>query len=148
MDPTPQKPRRSHGKAILLLLFVFLLGNLTGIGGASALMLKRLQSNFRNPATANGPATKFLDRTEKNLADNLDLTPDERERVHREFQVTRERLAAVRARMVGELRWEARDSIRRIAREIPEEKRQQFRERAIRRLRPWGFAQENETPAE
>jgi hypothetical protein len=108
-------------------------------------MLKRLQSNFRNPSTANGPATKFLERTEEKLAKDLELTPVERKAVHRELEITREELAGVRGRMIGELRWVARDSVRRIALQIPEEKRRPFRERAIKRLRPWGVSPEAET---
>lgn len=142
MESPLRKNRRGGLKAIALLFFVFLLGNLTGVSGSTVFMLKRLQSNVRNPSIANGPAARFLDRMEATIADELNLTPREREGVHEEFQITRERLAGIRTRMVGEMRSLTRDTVVRVSRRIPEEKRRLFRERAAARLGPWGFAPE------
>lgn len=140
METSPRNSRRSTVKAILVLLLVFLLGNLTGIGASTSLMLKRLQANVRQPETSHGAAVRLLDRAERKLDESLDLSPSERADVHGEFMVTRQRLAEIRLRMIGELRRLSHDTVERVSRRIPESKRGDFRRLADERLRPWGFA--------
>ena len=143
MNDTPVPPKsRNRLKALLLLALVFFLGVVAGVGITSVIAVKRLQAALRNPAAATGPATRFIDRVEKDLSKNLDLSTSEKAVVREELEASRGKLMEIRSGLHRDLRSLARDSVERIAKRLPEEKRQALRDHVQERLRPWGGGEE------
>ena len=142
-EPPPAPKSRVSIKAIALLVAVFILGGVCGVGGTSIIVTKRLQSafreNLRNPGNASGPADRMLDRLEDRLTKELDLTADEQAAVGEELDQTRAQLRDVRSGMGRDLRRISIGTIWRIGQRLPDEKRRKFRQIARQRLRPWGI---------
>lgn len=140
-DPDINPPRRRSGtaKAILLLLAVFLLGSVTGVGGTMIVMFKRLQENVRHPEFAAGPANRFINRIGKDLSEDLKLGPDEAKAVREELETSRTELREIRVKLARDVRGVAGETVERISRRLPPEKREALRERVRERLRPWGL---------
>ncbi len=137
---SPSSPKHRCFKAIALLLFVFILGNLTGIGGSACVMLKHLQSTLRDPSIVNPRVENFLDRAASKIGDDLDLNATDRKAVREELETTGNRLGEIRLQMATDLKATARETIDRIEPRLSEEKRAAFRESAARHLAPWGIA--------
>jgi hypothetical protein len=142
-SPPPTSSRRGLGKAILLLFGVFLLGNLTGIGGSIVVILKRFQENVRHPELITGPTSRFLHRTESQLTQELHLTPAEQLQVRAELQKTRDQIIDIRLRRSEEMRQLTRETIDRIAANLPPEKQAGLRKHAQKQFAPWGLLEKN-----
>lgn len=138
---TPPKSR-NRLKAFLLLALVFFLGVVAGVGITGVVTVKRLQASLRNPAAASGAATRFIDRVEKDLTKHLDLSNSEKAAVREELEASRGKLMEIRLGLHRDLRGLAQDSVERIAKRLPEEKRQALREHVQERLRPWEAREE------
>ncbi|MBK1883886.1 hypothetical protein JIN85_15820 [Luteolibacter pohnpeiensis] len=130
-------------KAIALLVLMFLLGAVGGVGVTSMVISKRLQATFRenlrNPNRSSGPVDLMFNRLEKNLTKELDLTAAEQEAVGEELEQTRVQMRAVRTGIGRDVRRIGIGTVIRIGKRLPEEKRQKFREIARERLLPWGI---------
>ena len=136
--PTAAPPkRRNRLKALLLLALVFVLGLVSGVGLTSVIAIKRLQASLRNPVAAAGAANRFIDRVEKDLTKHLDLSSSEEAIVREELQASRGKLLEIRTGLHRDLRSLAQESVERIAKRLPEEKRQALRDHVQERLRPW-----------
>ncbi|MGC4016243.1 MAG: hypothetical protein QM755_17230 [Luteolibacter sp.] len=137
--PPALPKKRSKWKAVLLLLVVFLLGAVTGVFTCGAVILAKLRESARNPAAASRPMERFFDRTERQLDRELNLDAEEKQAVHEELETTSGRLREIRMGVSRDVRALAHDSVERIAARLPEEKRAAFREKASKRLGPWGL---------
>lgn len=136
--PPPIAPPRKKWKAILLLIVVFALGGIAGIGGTTLVIMKRVQANLKNPVVAENVGNRFLSRVNRNIDKELKLNPEQQVAVRQELDVTRERLGEIRVSVLRDLRGLAGDTLERISKRLPEEKRALLRERFRDRLRPWG----------
>lgn len=106
-------------------------------------MLNRFQENIRHPEIINGPASRFINRTESQLSKELNLTPTERSHVRAELQKTRDRMIEIRLRRSAEMRQLTRETIDRIASGLPPEKQTGLRKHAQNRFAPWGLLEKN-----
>lgn len=131
--------RKSSKKAIVLLVMVFLLGAITGMGGSIMVMIHRLQNNLNNPELADGPANRVINRMENDLKSHLDLSPEESSAVREELEQSRKELREIRIKLSQDLRRVAGDTTDRIGNRLPEAKRQPLRDLANKRLKPWGL---------
>lgn len=129
-------------KAIGLLVLVFVLGVTAGAGGLVFFTVKRLQRAAQAPDQADGPAEMLLARLESQVSSELDLTPGERQAVHEELEVTMKEIRALRVRLSQDATALVQDTLQRIEARLPEEKHAELRERARKRLRPWGVMNE------
>lgn len=136
-DPSPAPGRR---RAILLLLLVFLLGAACGIGGGLLVLRRAAQRAFAGESGANRSVELLTFAMEKQVFAELDLTPAERAAAERELTVTATQLKDLRTRLRTDMRAVVEDSIMRIEQHLPPDKRSRFRERAAKRLQPWGLA--------
>ncbi len=134
--------RRSRLKAILLLLVIFILGVVVGVGGLAMLMADRLKDAVRHPETAEGPSDRVIDRIGDDLEDHLDLTPEENQAVREELAVGHGELREIRKKLLHDVRDVIGETVGRIEDRLPEEKRPPFRERVGERLDPWGLDSE------
>lgn len=130
--------RKGPLKAIVLLAVIFGLGALAGAGATVWTLRAHLQDIARDPSKADGPAVKVIARVEEDLTSHLDLTPDERAGVQEELEFTRAVLRERRGELVEDLRQVALDTVERLEKRVPEEKRAALRERVGERLDPWG----------
>jgi hypothetical protein len=131
--------RRSKWKALLLLLVVFFLGAAAGVGTCGAIIVAKLKADARNPGGASRPMQRFFDRTEKQLGKELELDPSERQAVHEELAVTSDRVRDIRLHLSKDVRTLARETVDRIASHLPPAKQSLLREKAAKRLGPWGL---------
>ncbi len=139
--PAPKKSR-NRLKAFLLLALVFFLGMAAGVGITGVITVKRLQASLRNPAAVAGPATRFIDRVERDLTKRLDLTASEQAAVREELETSRGKLMEIRSGLRGQARELVEDSLVRIAKRLPEGKREALRLHVKERLRPWGLGED------
>jgi len=135
----PLLKKRSKWKAILLLLVMFMLGMVAGVGTCGVVVLAKLRESVRNPAAASRPMERFFDRTERQLDRELALDTAEKQAVHEELETTSGKLREIRLGVSRDVRALAHDSVERIAARLPEAKRAAFREKASKRLGPWGL---------
>lgn len=138
-DIPKTEARKGSKKAIALLVAVFLLGAITGIGGSVILSVHRLKENMRHPGLSQGPANRMIDRIGKDLEKQLDLTSEESAAVREELAASREQLREIRVRLLQDLRGVAGGTVDRIATRLPEAKRKPLRELTKERLEPWGL---------
>lgn len=141
-DIPKKEARKGSKKAIALLVAVFLLGAITGIGGSVMVTVHRLKENMRHPELSQGPANRMIDRIGKDFEKQLDLTSDESAGVRKELAASREQLREIRVRLLQDLRRVAGETIDRIGDRLPEAKRDPMRELANERLEPWGMKPE------
>lgn len=136
-------PMRWRGWLIAAAIFV--LGVV--VGGASVTWLgarvvrRSLQGG---PGTPAGFAERAAVRIGADLRKNLQLTPDEAQRVQAILDESAANLRTMRREALQNARVELRSSMRRIAAELPPEKRAQFREIVARRYERLGLR----TPAD
>ena len=138
-DVSKSEPRKGSKKAIVLLVALFLLGVIVGIGGTVSVMIHRLQNNLSHPELAEGPANRVLNRIGADLDKHLDLTPEESTAVREELEMSRNELRVIRINLSQDLRTVAAAAVERISDRLPEAKRTLLRERASERLKPWGL---------
>jgi len=131
--------RRSKWKALLLLVFVFFLGAIAGVGTCGAIIVAKLKADARNPGGASRPMQRFFDRAEKQLGKELDLDPTERQAVHDELAVTSGRVREIRLNLSRDVRTLARETVDRIASHLTPAKQSLLREKATKHLGPWGL---------
>ena len=135
-DLRPTVTRR--WKAIGLLCLVFILGAVTGIGGGALILRHVIQSRISAGITG----VPLLDRAERAILSNPDLTNAEREAIKVEFAVTRSRIIESRKNMLSELRETAEDTLNRIKTHLPAGKQDLLDQQARKQLAPWGMLQE------
>ncbi len=138
-DIPPATPRSS--RALLLLLFVFLLGAASGIGGGLLVLRHFARRAFIGEMRENGPVELVTAALEKQVSSELDLTAAERQAARRELAITVTRFKDLRTRLRSDARDVIEDTIVRIEQHLPPEKRTKLRERVGSRLRPWGLVQ-------
>lgn len=135
MDTAPS--RKSRWKAIGLLCLVFILGMVIGVGGG-ALVLRRV---MRNQAAGGNIGTPRLDRAEREIISNLNLTAPEQMAVRNEFDITRREIREHRRMMFENIRGIGESTVSRIKIRLPEEKQAKFEQQARKRFRAWGISQ-------
>ncbi len=136
----PSNKKRSRAKAILLLIAVFGLGAITGVGGSVIITVNRIKHNLRNPDPANGPADRVLKRIGNRLEKDLDLTEEENRWVREELVTTRDQLGEVRMKLRKDIEAVIHDTVARIENRLPEGKRAELQRKADEFLEHWGMA--------
>jgi cell division protein FtsB len=129
MNPT------SRWKAIAVLVVVFLLGLVAGIGGTALVVRRTLQKQIATGMVG----TPLIDRLEKEMKTTLHLTPAEQTAVGAELDITRHQLIERRQHMIEGLRTTSEDTLSRIKAHLPPDKQAMLEERARNRLAPWGL---------
>ena len=138
-DIPKTEARKGSKKAIALLVLVFLLGAITGIGGSIMVTVHRLKENMRHPELSQGPANRMIARIGKDLEKQLDLTAEESDAVREELAASRVQLHEIRVQLLQDVRSVAVETVDRIASRLPEAKRKPLRELTNERLEPWGL---------
>lgn len=129
----------SRWKALLLLVFVFILGAACGIGGGLLVVRRIAQHAIAHPGGENAPMDRAAAHIESIIASDLDLTADERAAVHTELQQTATDFKALRAEVWQRAMVNVQDTLGRISRHLPAEKQERLREQAAKRLKPWSL---------
>lgn len=137
--PPSAPPRRL--RALLLLLLVFCLGAASGIGGGLILLQRLAHRAWAGEMGEKSPMELVTQSLERQMSDELDLTPAERRAVQRELAVTVLRFRDLRTRLRADSREIVEDTLTRLEKHLPPEKTARLRERAGSRLRPWGLMQ-------
>lgn len=105
MTPTPPKPvSRCVGKAVWLLLGVYIIGIFTGIGGGMLVIQHKARQVFRGSGEARGAIDFVFAKVESDLARDARLTPDERAVLHERMGALAREFKQSRLRLAGELR--------------------------------------------
>lgn len=138
---TSSAPRRRRWVAVALLVLMFFLGIVTGVGGGALVLRHRLQQRMLNLTKA-APSDALIDHFEKEIDSSMKLSDDERAAVKSELAITRDQVAEIRQRTVIELRATTRDSLDRIKAKLPNDKREVLEGKARERLAPWGLLPE------
>lgn len=147
MKPEIQPPSSRRGISLKvwgILTAVFLIGCLAGSGGTMMYLKNRLQENFRQALAGgktSGPGEQMLNRFERNLAKELDLTEAEKAAVRTEMDQTRARLRELRESAATDFTQVTRDSVERVSTALPPGKRKIFREMTRERLKSWGIVE-------
>ncbi len=136
---SPPKPSRSNWKAVLLLLFVFILGAGCGLGGGLLLFRSWFRLAVTAPLSHHGPIDKLAAHIETNLSRSLKLSDDECRAVHEELAVSTRKAKELRLRVGDEVRELAADTIERVGRHLPADKQANWRRQATAKLEPWGL---------
>jgi cell division protein FtsB len=125
----------SRWKAIAVLVVVFVLGLVAGIGGTALVVRRSLQKQIATGMIE----TPLIDRLEKEMKTSLNLTPAEQTAVGAELDITRRQLIERRQHMIEGLRATSEDTLSRIKSHLPPDKQAMLEERARNRLAPWGL---------
>ena len=119
---------------------IFFLGLTVGAVGTVFVGARAIRRALRNP-----PAVTLADRATarmgRDLARELQLTPEEAARVNADLAQVAADLRAARQRTMQELRQEVRAGMVRIGRDLPPEKRPQYREYLRRRFQRAGLGE-------
>ena len=137
-------PARWH--AWLGAIVIFLLGLTVGVLGTVVVGVRAVRRNLLTPPTAPGFADRAAGRIARQLADELQLTPDQAERVRADFAQAAANIRAVRGRALREVRQEVWAAVVRAGQDLPPDKREQYRARMRKRFARAGFG-ELEPPA-
>jgi hypothetical protein len=139
MSLSPPTRRRSAWKAASILVLTLLIGVFLGIAGTLVFVAWRAREMAAHPERRSEITALLSRRFERKVA--TDLTEAERQLVHREIEAAVERLLQLRKRSLDEARQELNNTVDEIARALPPEKRETFRQRGIATLRRWGLAE-------
>ncbi|TDU73049.1 hypothetical protein EI77_01516 [Prosthecobacter fusiformis] len=139
----PVAGRPGRMRALLLLGLVFILGAACGIGGGLIFLRGLAQRTWAGETGDKSPVERVTNSIENQMAKELDLTPEERLAVRKEFATTVAQFRALRIKLREDSRSIVEDTLSRLEKQIPEEKRAGLRERADARLRPWGLMPED-----
>lgn len=134
----PSRPRR--WKAIGLLVLVFVIGMIAGIGGLALVVRQSIQQNIASGAAGN----RLINRLQNETISKLKLTPGEQAAIAPEFEITRSEVRMHRLRMLDALRSTSEDTLRRVKAKLPQEKQILLEDAARKRLGPWGLLGDSE----
>jgi len=139
MNETLPSPKRSRWKAVALLVLVFLLGAGCGIGGGLLILRRVVHRAIAEPQSDFTPVDFIVAALEHDMVSELDLDASQRHQLHATLQLTARDMKVLRSEMWGKVSQKARESLDRIASQLPPEKAAKLREHATSRLKPWGL---------
>lgn len=152
--PAPEyrpAPKSSPGRwrpwlaAALIFVFGF------GAGGVSAVAIGVRAVRKRAalpPAAPTAFADRQVERIARDVEKELNLTPEQAQRVREELNRTAANLKQVRARVLRDVNREFRESVVRIGASLPQEKRREFRELVRDRFKRAGLRQDDDAAPE
>lgn len=121
--------------ALALVLFGFALG----VGTMAYVGIRQLRESVNNPQQPpHVVADRALGRIKNNLRKELDLTPEEFNRVQILIDESAANLRSIRRSSMQDSRAEMQRVIKAIAEELPPEKRKEFRQLMLKRLQQGG----------
>ncbi|ACB75589.1 hypothetical protein [Opitutus terrae] len=124
----------------LIAAVIFVLGVVVGGASVTWLGARAVRRSLQGgPGAPAGLAERAAVRIGADLRKNLQLTPDEAQRVQAILDESAANLRTMRREALRNARAELRSSMRRIAAELPPEKRAQFREIMVRRFERLGL---------
>ena len=135
----------SRTRAWLIALAIFVLGLAVGTAATAALGLRSIRQALRDPEGRVTFAERATDRIERELTRSLDLTPAEAKQLAANLEQTRANFRALRQRAAVDIRGELRATVRRIAADLPPEKRREFLRHVARRVERLGLPALEET---
>lgn len=139
MNDSSPSPKNSRWKAVLLLGLVFVLGAACGIGGGLLVLRRVVHRAIADPQSEHTPVDLVIAAFERDIASELDLDDAQRHQLHESLQVTAKDFKGLRIEIWQKARAKARESLERIASQLPPEKAAKLREHATSRLKPWGL---------
>lgn len=130
---------RASWRAWLLAAGFLVLG--AAIGGAAVTMIgiRKFRQTLRDPSAGPGLAERAVERIGSDLTQSLSLTPEQSARVKERLGVSAGKMRALRMEFVQNARDEIRAALRDIARDLPPDKRAEFRRLVIRRYEKLGL---------
>jgi len=132
-------PRTSRYKAVVLLLFVFVLGAACGIGGGLLVLRRVAQQAINAQNTKNAPINIAMRLLEEDLVRQIEFDSKEQAMLNFELKQAASDFTGLRIEIWQKAREKTRESLDRIASQLPPEKAAKLRERATSRLKPWGL---------
>ncbi|HBJ82506.1 MAG: hypothetical protein Q8M07_20165 [Prosthecobacter sp.] len=132
----------SHGKAVLLLVLVFILGAACGIGGGLLVLRRVFQHAIAHPGGQNAPVDRVIAHLESSIASELDLTAAERAAIRPELEQAATDFKALRAEVWRKAALNVQDTLGRVSTHLPPEKQTRLQTEAAKRLQPWGLMME------
>jgi hypothetical protein len=139
MNDSSPSPKRSRWKAVALLGLVFVLGAACGIGGGLLVLRRLVQHAIAEPQSNRTPVDLVIAALEREMLSELDLDDAQRHQLHQSLQITAQDFKGLRVEVWQKAREKTRESLERIASQLPPEKAVKLRERASSRLKPWGL---------
>jgi hypothetical protein len=139
MNDSSPSPKRSRWKAVALLGLVFVLGAACGIGGGLLVLRRLVQHAIAEPQSNRTPVDLVIAALEREMLFELDLDDAQRHQLHQSLQITAQDFKGLRVEVWQKAREKTRESLERIASQLPPEKAVKLRERASSRLKPWGL---------
>lgn len=139
MNDLPPSPKNSRWKALLLLGLVFVLGAACGIGGGLLVLRRVVHRAIAEPQSEHTPVDLVIAALERDISSELDLDDAQRHQLHESLQVTAKDFKGLRLEIWQKAREKTRESLDRIASQLPPDKAAKLRERATSRLKPWGL---------
>lgn len=139
MNDSSTSPKNSRCKAVLLLMLVFVLGAGCGVGGGLLVLRRVVHRAIAEPQSEHTPVDRVIAALERDILSELDLDDAQRQQLHESLQITAEDFKGLRLEIWQKAREKARESLDRIASQLPPEKAAMLRERATSRLKPWGL---------
>ncbi|WP_334319623.1 hypothetical protein OH491_07470 [Termitidicoccus mucosus] len=119
---------------------VFLLGLAVGGAGAVWFGTRALRTRLQaGPEAWPAQSERIIDRIQADLTKSLALTPEESARVEATLRESAGAMRAIRLRAFAQARMELRAAIRKIAAELPPEKRDEFHRVMARRYERLGL---------
>jgi hypothetical protein len=139
MNDSSSSPKRSRWKAVALLGLVFVLGAACGIGGGLFVLRRVVHRAITDPQSDRTPVDLVIAALERDVSSELDLDDAQRHQLHQSLQITAQDFKGLRIEVWQKAREKARESLERIASQLPPEKAAKLREHATSRLKPWGL---------
>lgn len=124
-------------RAIIILVAVFFLGSIFGAGVLMFTVKRKMQKTVQLEHPTQRVKRNFA-ILNKHLERTLDLTSAEAALVKAELNTTMINIVKIRVGAFRDVKVETRDSIDRIASQLPKEKADKLRAMADKRLAPWG----------
>lgn len=139
MNDSSSSPKRSRWKAVLLLGLVFVLGAACGIGGGLLVLRRMVHRAIAEPQSEHTPVDLVIAALEHDISSEFDLDDAQRHQLHESLQITAQDFKGLRIEIWQKAREKTRESLDRIASQLPPDKAAKLREHATNRLKPWGL---------
>jgi hypothetical protein len=139
MNADPKPKPRGRGKAAALLLGVYLMGIVTGVGGGLFVIKQQVRRVLHGSPEAGTPVDFIFAKAETDIADEAGLTPAERAVLHERMLALSREFRGARTRFAAEMREAVRREISTVSGRVEPTRRERVREVIRQRVERWGL---------
>lgn len=139
MNPETKPKPRGRGKAAALLLGVYFMGIVTGVGGGLFVIKQQVRRVLHGSPEAGAPLDFIFAKVEADIAGKAALSPEERAVLHERMLVLSREFKGARMRLATEMREAVQREIGTVSGRVEPTRRERVREIIRQRVERWGL---------